>query len=131
MNKKGCSSAEDEARLLALNGGVAEGLELTDGTGLFVLVATQPDGGGQGRLVKFDESGLNGHAVYASAMEALRVALDEGYTTEAPGTMKSLSRTDRWVRRMMSKEMASELAALRPSRSSILSALGMKAREKF
>ncbi len=129
MMKKDCCDVEHEKRLLALNGGTPEGLELTNGSGSYVLVAVQPDGSGEGRLVKFDKAGLNGHAVYASAMEALRVAVDEGYTEEARGTMSALARTDAWIRRMMTKGMASELAALRPNRSSILSALGLKARE--
>jgi hypothetical protein len=113
-----------EHYLLSLNGGIPEGLELTNGSGSYVLVVRQKDN--TGRLVRFDKSGISGHLIQPSPLEALRLAVTESFNEPAAGAFREFARTEPWLRKMRSKEMLMELAALNPSPRSVMRAMGLR-----
>ncbi len=118
------NTVDREHYLLSLNGGIPEGLELTNGSGAYVLVVRQKDN--TGRLVWFDKSGISGHSIQPSPLEALRLAVTEAFNEPAAGAFREFARTEPWLRKMRTKEMLMELAALNPSPRSVMSAMGLR-----
>ncbi len=113
-----------ENDLLSLNGGTPDGLELTNGSGAYVLVVKQKDS--SGRLVWFDKAGISGHSIEPSPLEAFRNALADGFITPAAGAFRDFARTEPWLRKMRTKAMLMELAALNPSPRSVMSSMGLR-----
>ncbi len=62
----------------------------------YVVVLEEPDGSGQGRLVRYDHRGPYGHDVHDSPQEALEQAIVQGYRERVIGAMDKLSATREW-----------------------------------
>lgn len=118
------NTVDRENDLLSLNGGTPDGLELTNGSGSYVLVVRQKDN--SGRLVWFDKSGISGHSIKPSPLEAFRNALADGFITPAAGAFRDFARTEPWLRKMRTKAMLMEIAALNPSPRSVMRSMGLR-----
>lgn len=118
------NTVDRENDLLSLNGGTPDGLELTNGSGSYVLVVRQKDN--SGRLVWFDKSGISGHSIHSSPLEAFRNALADGFITPAAGAFRDFARTEPWLRKMRTKAMLMEIAALNPSPRSVMRSMGLR-----
>ena len=118
------NTVDRENDLLSLNGGPPDGLELTNGSGSYVLVVRQKDN--SGRLVWFDKSGISGHSIKPSPLEAFRNALADGFVTPAAGAFRDFARTEPWLRKMRTKAMLMEIAALNPSPRSVIRSMGLR-----
>lgn len=118
------NTVDRENDLLSLNGGTPDGLELTNGSGSYVLVVRQKDN--SGRLVWFDKSGISGHSIKPSPLEAFRNALADGFITPAAGSFRDFARTEPWLRKMRTKAMLMEIAALNPSPRSVMRSMGLR-----
>ncbi len=104
-----------EHYLLSLNGGIPEGLELTNGSGAYVLVVRQKDNTGTIGLVRQ----VRHRAVtqiQPSPLEALRLPRLRRRSTNLQRVLSESSRArSPGFGKCAAKEMLMELAALNPS----------------
>jgi len=111
--------------LLQGNAGSPVGLELTSGSGQFVLICESVGDQLAGLLLKYGPEGLVDCSRYADPMEALSVALEQGFTENARGTYARFSGTTQWKRGMRDARRMQLLASLGPGAGCVTRAIGI------
>jgi hypothetical protein len=70
------------------------GLQLKGASDRYAFFLPDASNAGKFRVTHFDKNGLSGHTTYDTYAKALDEAIQDGYKTEAPGSLEKLSELD-------------------------------------
>lgn len=94
---------DDLAKAIAAEPG---GIELKSDSGIFAAVTrsqADPDGW---RVTFFNDTGFMGHTEQPTKLAAVQQALDEGYTTEAPGALREAMKRRSFFQKYLGQDLA-------------------------